>query len=93
MKRDMDLARKILLEIEKQYVSTAIYDLDIEGYDVATVAYHCKILYEAGLISNYKHNMRMMKYGLLALGLSHGKVTNIWTRSGTILSGKKQKIQ
>ncbi|MGI1660137.1 MAG: DUF2513 domain-containing protein [Desulfitobacterium sp.] len=54
MKRDMDLVRLILLEIEDKYRSTAIYDLAIEGYDTETVAYHCKILYEAGLISNYK---------------------------------------
>jgi len=53
MKRDMDLVRLILLEIEKEYVSTAIYDLEIEGYDMATVAYHCKILYENGMISDY----------------------------------------
>lgn len=33
MKRDMDLVRLILLEIEKKYVSTAIFDLNIEGYD------------------------------------------------------------
>lgn len=54
MKRDMDLVRKILLEIEEKYVSTAIYGLEVEGYDTAAVAYHCKILYEAGLISDYK---------------------------------------
>ena len=54
MRRDMDLVRDILLEIEKQYVSTAIYNLKIVGYDTETIAYHCKILYEAGLISDYK---------------------------------------
>lgn len=54
MRRDMDLVRDILLEVEKQYVSTAIYNLKIEGYDTETIAYHCKILYEAGLISDYK---------------------------------------
>lgn len=54
MKRDMDLVREILLQIEKQYISTAIYDLEIQGYDMPTVAYHCKILYDAGLISDYK---------------------------------------
>ena len=54
MKRDMDLVRLILLVIEDKYRSTAIYNLAIEGYDPETVAYHCKILYEAGLISNYK---------------------------------------
>lgn len=54
MKRDMDLVRLILLEIEDKYSSTAIYDLAVDGYDTETVAYHCKILYEAGLISDYK---------------------------------------
>lgn len=53
MKRDMDLVRKILLKIEEEYVSTAIYNLSIDGYDMATVAYHCKILHETGLISDY----------------------------------------
>lgn len=53
MKRDMDLVREILLEIEKQYISTAIYNLKIEGYNMETVAYHCKILHEAGLIFDY----------------------------------------
>lgn len=53
MKRDMELVRRILLTIEKEYRSTAIYDLNISGYDMETVAYHCKILNEAGLISDY----------------------------------------
>lgn len=54
MKRDMDLVRKILLKIEEEYVSTPIYNLTIEGYDMETVAYHCEILHEAGLVSDYE---------------------------------------
>lgn len=54
MKRDMDLVRLILLEIEDKFRSTALHNLAIDGYDTETVAYHCKILYEAGLISDYK---------------------------------------
>lgn len=53
MKRDMDLIRLILLEIEKEYVSTALINLKIDGYDQETIAYHCKILYEKGFVSNY----------------------------------------
>lgn len=53
MKRDMDLVRLILLEIEEKYVSTALCNLQIDGYSMDTVAYHCKILEEAGLISSY----------------------------------------
>ena len=53
MKRDMDLVRLILLKIEEEYKSTALINLSIDGYDMDTVAYHCKILYEAGFVSNY----------------------------------------
>ena len=53
MKRDMDLVRLILLKIEEDYVSTALYDLKIDGYDKETIAYHCKILHEAGFVSDY----------------------------------------
>ena len=38
MKRDMDLVRLILMEIEEKYRSTAIYNLTIDGYDIDTVA-------------------------------------------------------
>lgn len=54
MKRDMELVRKILFAIEEQYVDTALCYLEIEGFSVEEVAYHCKILHEAGLVSSYK---------------------------------------
>ena len=53
MKRDMDLIRKIMLRIEEEYVSTAIFNLQVEGYSAEQVATHCKMLYEARLISAY----------------------------------------
>ena len=53
MKRDMELVRNILLEIEDQYIDVALYDLGVEGYDFKTIAYHCRILYEAKLINDY----------------------------------------
>ena len=53
MKRDMDLVRLILLKIEEEYVSTALYNIEIDGYDKETIAYHCKILHEAGFVSDY----------------------------------------
>ena len=54
MKRDMDLIRKIMLRIEEEYVSTAIYNLKVDGYSADQVATHCKMLYEAGLLADYK---------------------------------------
>lgn len=53
MKKDMDLVRSILLKIEDEYRSTEIYNLEINGYDMETVAYHCQMLYQEGLITNY----------------------------------------
>jgi hypothetical protein len=53
MKRDMELIRKILFAIEEQYVDVALYDLEIEGYDQKTIAYHCRILHDANFISDY----------------------------------------
>ena len=54
MKRNMELCRKILFAIEEQYVSTAIRGLKIDGYTTEEVAYHCKLLHEAGLIKDCK---------------------------------------
>lgn len=54
MKRDMELVRLVLLAIEDEYRSTAIANLKIDGYDFETVAYHCKILDEAGFVSGYR---------------------------------------
>ena len=58
MKRDMDLIRKILFKIEEEYVSTALFNLVIDGYEFPDVAYQCKLLYDAGLVDQYKS-----KYG------------------------------
>lgn len=54
MKRNMDLVRLILLKIEEDHISPPLFDLTIDGYKLAAIAYHCKILHEAGLISDYK---------------------------------------
>ncbi len=54
MKRDMELIRLILLKIEEEYKSHNIMGLSIEGYDMEQIAYHCKMLYEAGFVSDYE---------------------------------------
>lgn len=56
MQRDMELIRKILFRIEEKYVDVALdyHELDITGYDMKTIAYHCSILYDAGLIEDYE---------------------------------------
>lgn len=56
MQRDMELIRKILFTIEDKYVDTWLDSgkMQIDGYDMKTVAYHCSILHDAGLVSDYK---------------------------------------
>ena len=56
MKRNMDLIRLVLLKIEAKETSAALYasDLQIESYTKEEVAYSCKLLYEAGYVSDYK---------------------------------------
>ena len=44
----------ILFKIETKYRSIALYNLNIDGFDLDTVAYHCKILADAGLLDSYE---------------------------------------
>lgn len=52
MKRDMDLCRKVLLEVEANPRATgpAWVDLDIKGWVPAELAYHVQLLHEAGFL-------------------------------------------
>lgn len=56
MKRDMELIRKILFKIEDTVDNVVEYNLEIEGYTLDQVAYHCSILHEGGYIYVYKGN-------------------------------------
>jgi hypothetical protein len=50
MKRDMDLARKILFEIESQPSADNLIDLKFDGYSDEEIPYHVMLLDEANLI-------------------------------------------
>ena len=56
MKRDMNLMRKILFKIEEKYEPSkgSFFGISIEGYDMFTIAEHCDLLYQEGLIKSYK---------------------------------------
>ena len=77
MKRDMDLIRKIMLRIEEEYTSTAIFNLKVDGYTMEQIAIHCKMMYEAGLISDYKAQYAGNHYTVLALAILLGKGMSI----------------
>lgn len=97
MKRDMDLVRLILLKIEEDYVSTALYDLKIDGYDKETIAYHCKILHEAGFISDYSAKYASNELYLFGVGsltweghelLDKVRDNSRWANIKSIIKGK-----
>ena len=50
MKRDMDLVRKILMDIEAESSGRAPREFRIEGYADEQVGYHVYIMIEAGLL-------------------------------------------
>lgn len=56
MKRNMELIRKILLTVEDKYVDTWLHnnEIEIDGYDMKTIGYHCAVLHDAGLLYDYK---------------------------------------
>jgi Hypothetical protein (DUF2513) len=51
MKRDMDLCRKILLELEKLSFEPGFQYIEVEGYSEEDVSYHVYLLQDAGLIN------------------------------------------
>ena len=68
MKRNMDLCRLILFKIEDEYKSTALSHLQIDGYDIEIIAYHCDMLFEAGLIKSYKSTYASDKIYFFSVG-------------------------
>ena len=54
MVRDMDLVRAILFALEKKENTNTTFGLAVQGYQGEIVPYHCKMMYEAGLIDFYK---------------------------------------
>jgi hypothetical protein len=50
VQRDMDLARAILLELEKLPFNGTLHQISIDGYTVEEINYHVLLLSEAGLL-------------------------------------------
>ncbi len=55
MERDIELMRKILFAIEKEYKpgEESMWGPKIDGYDMKIIAEHCDLLYQQGLIKDY----------------------------------------
>lgn len=50
MKRDMDLIRAILIEVEKLPLDPGFHDISVAGYTEEEITYHVQLADEAGLI-------------------------------------------
>jgi hypothetical protein len=51
MKRNMELVRSILLEMEKQESGFVKGGLEVDGFDDEAIGYHCYLMAQAGLIN------------------------------------------
>jgi hypothetical protein len=50
MKRDMDLIRAVLIEVEKLPYDGGFHDISVHGYSGEEITYHVRLANEAGLI-------------------------------------------
>ncbi len=56
MKRDLELVRSILLAVEEQGGGGKLLQLDIPGHSKEEIAYHVKIMANAGLLDAEQHS-------------------------------------
>ncbi len=72
----MELMRKILFEIENTFEPgiEVKHGLKIEGYEMVVIGDHCELLYQAGLIKDYKPTRGGMGNRLLSFSI--GNLTN-----------------
>lgn len=97
MTRDMELIRKILFTIEEQYIDVALYNLEVEGYDMKTISYHCNLLHQAGLLKTYKDQYadnELCSFGVGALTweghdyLDKIRSDTVWNKTKEIIKDK-----
>jgi len=101
MKRDMDLIRKILFKIEETFPAgrLVIDGPNIEGYGMATIADHCQLMYESGLINAYKparggQGAKVHSYSIGNLTsegydlLDKIREDTVWNKTKTTIKGK-----
>ena len=90
MKRDMDLIREILLQVEARPTATSIDLVEVPGHEQETISYHVKLLHDAGYLEAY--DLRTMgpdgfKYAPSALTdaghdfLDAAKNDTIWSKA------------
>lgn len=97
MKRDMDLVREILLAIEEKHTGEAIFNLQIPEHNSNEIAFHCRLLYDAGLISQYKEKWADNRISIFAVGgltwegydyLDKVRDNSVWKKTKDVIKEK-----
>lgn len=97
MKRDMELCRKILFRIEEEYVDSVIMNLEIGGYTTEQIAYHCKLLDEAGFVASYNIKYADNQIWFFSVGaltwdghdfLDRIRSETVWNKTKEVIIGK-----
>lgn len=70
MKRDFNVIRQIMMEIEKCGDSTGLGELEIPDLDTATITYHLRLLYQAGLVQGIDVSNHSTPFNLLNMNLT-----------------------
>lgn len=88
MKRDIELVKQILSNIESHETNSPIFDIELDDYEPQRIYYHCHLLIDAKLIEGYVDRslggtMRINRiYGLTWEGhefLDAAKNERIWS--------------
>ena len=91
MKRDLDLIRKILLEVESCNDPDGIFntmDINIEGYRAELIQYHVGLLIDAGLVTSSGEPVRFMD----ASFISYFSVNLTWTGHELLDNAKNESV-
>lgn len=97
MKRKWELIRKILIELEKDG-SSWLESASIREYDADTVAYHCWLLNEAGLIEMTKTSSTTgLDFGITLTWQGHeflDKIRNdsVWNKVKSVVQSKSLNL-
>ena len=91
MKRDLDLIRKILLEVESCDDPDGIFntmDINIEGYRAELIQYHVGLLIDAGLVTSPGGTVGFMD----ASFISYFSVNLTWTGHELLDNAKNESV-
>jgi DNA-binding transcriptional ArsR family regulator len=88
MKRDFDLIREILLDVEKNAKYNEMYFPKIIGYTDDEINYNIKLLLDAGLVEMYKEPKTVFYHNFIRSITYKGhefldsiRVDNIWVKT------------